>query len=181
MLALLEEIRRGDGDSLAEKCAAILVKGLLAELLGGNLVPRKAVLMSSAQLVSNGCGIHSVVSGAEFVGKTFVVAALPQDSRLRHFLKTALDLCGDRLMPALEAKLLSQLCFVPRVVLHESSLNFSATSYCVLSKSSLTEIRAKARRGSLTEEDCLPMLKAVEVTLMTSFGMDPRLAKKVAK
>lgn len=181
MLALLEEIHNGDGNSLADKCGAILLKSLLAELLSSNLVPRKAVLMSSTQLVAAGCGIHSLVSSTEYVRRTFDVAALPQESRLKDFLKTAQDLCGDLLVPALEEKLLSQLCFVPRVVLHEGSLSFSAASYCVLSKHTLGEIRIKARRGTLAEEDCMPMLRAVEVTLMTDFGLDSRLAKKIAK
>ena len=93
MLSLLEEIKRGDGDSLADKCDTILVKGFAAELLSSNLVPRRAVLMSASQLVSNGCCIHSIVSADVFVRKTFDFTALPTTSRLRDFLKTALDLC----------------------------------------------------------------------------------------
>jgi hypothetical protein len=58
---------------------------------------------------------------------------------------------------------------MPRVVIHESS---SPTSYCVLSKPSLKEIRGKARHGAIAEEDCLPILRAVEVTLLTSDGQE---------
>jgi len=183
MLALLEEVRGGDEDSIAGKCAAILVKGLLAELLASNLIPRKAVLMSPSQLVASGCGIYSLVSAREFVRRTFDVAALPRESRLRDFLRTSLDLCEeeDCLFGALADKCLGQLVFVPRVALHDHSLQFSATSYCVLSRLSVSEIRAKARRGTLAEEDCLPLLRAVEVTLLTSFSLDGRLAKKIVK
>ena len=181
MLSLLEEIKRGDGDSLADKCATILVKGFAAELLSSNLVPRRAVLMSASQLVSNGCCIHSIVSADVFVRKTFDFTALPTTSRLRDFLKTALDLCRERLLPAVSQKLLSQFSFVPRVILHDGSLSFSATSYCALSNLSLAEVRVKARQGTLVEEDCLPMLRAVEVMLLTSFELDTRLAKKIVK
>ena len=182
MLALLEEIRNGDGNSLAEKCAAILIKSLLAELLAGNLVPRKSVLTTSSQLVASGCGIHSLVSSRDFVRRTFVVTALPVESRVRHFLKTSMDLCGDDcLLDALAEKCLGQFCFVPRVVLHDNSLQFSATSYCILSRLSVSEIRGKARRGTLAEEDCQPLLRAVEVTLLTFFALDRRLVKKVAR
>lgn len=181
MLGLLEEIRNGDGDSMAGKCAAILVKGFVDELLSNNLVSRRAVLMSPTQLVTSGCGIYSVISAKDFVTKTFNVTVLPRSSRVRDFLKTSLDLCGERLLPAVADKLISQFSFMPRVVIHDNVLNFSATSFCALSKCSLGEIRAKARRGTLTEENCLPLLRAVEVTLLTSFSIDRRLVKKVAR
>ena len=109
------------------------------------------------------------------------MAALPRSSRLREFLKTSLDLCGERLLPALAERLLAGFRFIPRVILHESSLAFSATSYCILSRSFLRVIRAKARRGALSEEGCLPVLRAVEVTLLTSFELDSRLVKKIAR
>ena len=71
MLGLLEEIQKGDEDTLAAKCAAILIKGLLYELLCNSIVPRKAVLMAPRQLVSSGCGIHSIVCARKFVEKNF--------------------------------------------------------------------------------------------------------------
>lgn len=143
MLTLLEEIRTGDGDSLAAKCAAILIKSLLAELLSSSLVLRKGVLTSPTQLVASGCSIHSIISVDQFVGKTFNLSTLPRSSRLRSFLKTSLDLCGNSLLPALAEQLLSQLRFVPRVVVHDGSLSFSATSYHVLLKCSVSQVKAK--------------------------------------
>ncbi len=45
MLGLLDDIRNGDGASMAAKCASILIKGFVDELLSNNLVSRKAVLI----------------------------------------------------------------------------------------------------------------------------------------
>lgn len=181
MLKLLEEIQKGDGHSVAEKCAVILVKTFVEELLSTKLVSRRAVLLSPAALVKSGCGVHSVVSAREYVSRTFDVAVLPRSSRLRDFLKTALDLCGEDLVPALTDHLIQELSFVPRVVVHESTVNFSATTYYALSRCSLAGIRDKARHGTLAEDDCMPILKAVEVTLHMSFTLDWHLVKKISR
>lgn len=101
VVKMLDDIRNGDGASMAQKCASILIKGFVDELLSNNLVSRKAVLMSPTQLVTSGCGIHSILSAKAFVTKTFNVAVLPRCSRLKDFLKTSLDLCGESLLPAL--------------------------------------------------------------------------------
>ena len=181
MLDVLEEIHKGDGNSVAEKCASCLFKGLLAELLETHLIPRRAVLKSSSQLVKEGGGIYSITTAAKFVRQTFRVATLPQESRICGFLKTALDLCGDQLMPALENRVLDELSFVPRVSIHDGHLNVSATSYLVLSRLSLAEMKNKSRHGTLSEEDCTPLLKAVEVTLLIDFEFELHLAVRVSK
>jgi hypothetical protein len=72
MLRLLDAIRTGDGDSMAGKCSNILVKSLIDDLLSSRLISRRAVLMSSQQLVSSGCTIHSVVAATDLVAKSFV-------------------------------------------------------------------------------------------------------------
>ena len=143
MLDLLEEIHTGDGNSVAEKCAFCLFKALLAELLESHLIPGRAVLKSSSQLVKEGCGIYSVTTAAKFVAQTFQVATLPQESRICGFLKTALDLCGDQLMPALEHRVLDELSFVPHMSIHDGRLNISATSFSVLSRFSLAEVKSQ--------------------------------------
>lgn len=122
-----------------------------------------------------------MVSAADFVHRTFDVKALPVGSRVRDFLRTAHDLCGLNLLPALAEKCSKEFQFVPRVLLHEGTLQFSATSYCFIARLSMREVRAKAMRGTLTQEDCTPLLMAVEVKLLTAFGLDARLVKRVAR
>lgn len=182
MLTLLEDIRASDGSgTVPKKCAEILVKCLVEELVGNNVVVRRSVLTSSKQLVGNGCSVHSLITSAQYARKIFDVNALPQTSRIRDFLKTAQDLCGGSLLSALSAQVLATLSFVPRAVLHQSSVTFSATSYNVVTKCSLLNIVARARSASLTEDDCMPLLRAVEITLLTHFAMDPKLSKKAVK
>ena len=181
MLELLEEIRGGDGESVAKKCATILVKLFADELLSSGIVPRRAVLLSAQQLVGSGCSLFSVVPAVEFASRAFDIVNLPQTSRLRDFLEVSHDLCGELLLPALADELLSKYSFVPRVTLSQHTLSVSATSFCALSKCSVTELRAKARAGSLIEDDCTPLLRAVEVTLLLCFSLDSRLTKKVVK
>jgi hypothetical protein len=181
MLRLLDAIRTGDGDSVADKCSKILVKSMIDDLLNSRLISRRAVLMSSQQLVSSGCTIHSIIAAAHLVARIFCVRYLPESSRLRDFLKTAEELCGDRLGSALADEVIREISFMPRVIVHDNCRSFSATSYYVLSKLSLAEIRRKARNGTLTVEDCMPILSAVEVTLLTSFSTDSCIIKRVTR
>lgn len=171
MIGLLQELQSGDGGSLARKCAGILFEQFIEELLCSGIVERKALLMSPKQLAAGGCIVHSVISAAEYVRRTFDAALLPQTNRLRDFLKTSHDLCGQQLLPALAVELLSKVSFVPRVIVHEKILNISATSYHVLSEKSLSQITSKAQQKSLSEIDCCPLLKSIEATLISSSSL----------
>ena len=67
--------------------------------------------------------------------------------------------------------------FVPRVSVHESMSDISASSFHVLSSSTLGYLKHKARTKTFTEQDLMPLMMAVDVNLVRFFVMEPRKSK----
>ena len=94
----------------------------------------------------SGGTIHSVVSARAYVERRlFSVPHLPSDSRLKAFLRVALDVASstEALFSTLARELAGQIHFVPRAVLHAGSLDISATLFHVLSVKSLQALRTE--------------------------------------
>ena len=67
-----------------------------------------------------------------------------------------------------------QLSCLARYHLFHMSLFMSATSYYV-------QITCKVQQNCLNENDCCPLLQSIEITLISSFSLDAKLAQKLSK
>ena len=101
------------------------------------------LLLRCREFARVGGTIHSVVSARAYAERLFCVPHLPRDSRLRSFLRVALDVTSssEMLFSALSRELVRKVTFVPRAVLHGGSLDISGTSFHVLSVKSLQSLR----------------------------------------
>ena len=123
-------------------------------------------------LVRRGCNVQSVISSHVYIRKVFNLEALPRWHRVSSFLKAALSLCEEELLyDSLAEELQKKAIFVPRPVLHESQAHFSPTSFQVLSSSTLGYLLAQCRSRALTEEECQPLLRGVQVMLLSELGI----------
>ena len=178
LMEFLEKVRCNDRMALTQKAASVLVDQFLEQLVTSGQVPRPSVLRTVRALVQSGCGVHSIVSTLVYAQKVFDLRCLGHGQRLHSFLRTALSFCSStELLSAAADVLVQRATFVPRAVHHESVIDFSSTSYHILSRFTFFFLKRTAASGTLSSDECSPLLLAAQVTLLKEFDMSPRLAK----
>ena len=105
------------------------------------------------------------------------------ESRLRAFLRLAIDLCTEEGMyKALAQVLEERYLFLPKVVVHGDSARLSVTSFAALTKYSLGRIISCAKlRGTLGIEYCQGLFNALEAELMRTFCLPASLSRQLTR
>ena len=181
-MEFLDKVRCNDMTEIAKKAASVLVDQFLEELVTSGRVPRASVFHRARCLVQSGGGVHSIISAVVYVQKVFDLRCLGHGQRLHSFLRTALSFTSSsELLSAAADVLVQKATFVPRTVHHESVTDLSSTSYHVLSRCSIFCSKRAAARGTLSHEQCSPLLLAVQVTLIREFEFNHCLARDLTR
>ena len=182
LMEFLDKVRVNDRDEISQKAASVLVQQFLDDLVRTGQVARHSALHQARVLVDCGGGVDSVVSALVYTQKVFDLRVLPARDHLHSFLSAALSFASSsELLSATAAELLRKVTFVPRAVHHESAVTFISTSFHVLSRTTIVGMKTKAGGGILTEDDCTPLLKATQVTLLREFEMTHHKATELTK
>lgn len=153
MVKFLEEMKTVNRRTIADKAAVILVEMHIEELVSSKMIPSSSAVKRAGVLTRAGISICDIVCNTEYVQRVFDLQKISANSRLRAFLKTAIDVTSTEvMMEALGKELLRTCSYIPRVVIHESALNFSPTSFCVLSPKTLSQVREHANTGRLVSD-----------------------------
>ena len=135
-----------------------------------------------SSLVRSSGKVDSVITSMVYARRVFDLDVLPSSHRLHSFLQTALKFAGeDELFQALSKELLKTASFLPRAILHENQQTFSATSFCVLSSATFGYLKSQSRRRLLREDECAPLLKAIQVTLLAEFQVDLTKSRDITR
>ncbi len=150
------------------------------ELVKGGVIAKPSVLLIPKTLTANGGCIYSTVNSKEYCKAVFDPTHLPLSNRLRAFLQLSLDLTDEEDLYEVIATLLEkEYRFVPKVVMHNGTINFSSTHFQVLMSVSLSHLLSLRRPWR--ESECVPFLVAAQSTLLRVLSLKPSICKDVTR
>ena len=180
MLDFLDKVKTNDRKVIAEKAAATILTEFVDKLVKTGIISRASVLTIPKTLAFSGGCIFSTVESSEYCKLAFDPTRLPRSNRLRAFIQISVDLTSEAELYCAISKLLCQECsFVPRAVIHESTVKFSSTHFQVLTSFSFSSLISLRR--PFRESECVPLLKATQAILLRVLSLKPSTCREITR
>ncbi len=141
-----------------KKQQSIIVNEFVDELVRGGVI---GMLASAKSLAINGGCIYSTIQASKYCQMVFDPATMRLNNRLRGIVKLSLNLVSEDLYQAISIALTKRCTFVPKAVLNDRIVKFSATHFLALTTQSFFVSSVRP----LSERECCPLLLACRVII----------------